>query len=145
MQDIWHQFLESGILDTSNAFGSVEVSISSISCSLSCVVNKILCHFSKRSAFFTEVCNHSISTLLGFLGGLSKAKDQITSARADIGEENIRTRTFVVNSKCQTLFRIWNIFWVSENVNGCSSDWWEERFNIRTSDQFWVHSVSVFK
>lgn len=66
-----------------------------------------LCHLTKSSAFFTEVNDHSTSTLLRFFDCFLDAIDKIWSAGADVGSEHVTSVALAFESgrRCSVLLR----------------------------------------
>lgn len=100
MKGIRHQFLEPNVLHASYIFGTVEIlrSIVSSLLTLTLVVHQVLGHLTQCPPFLPEVDNDTCSSFLRCLDALLDAVEEIWTAGADVGSEDVGAIAFVVDT-----------------------------------------------
>lgn len=57
--------------------------------------------------------------------------------------QDVGSVTLVVNSNSKLLCRIAEEGWISEDVDGLTTDWWKEDIEITTCEQLGIHSTGL--
>lgn len=142
---IRHQSLETHVFDTGNVLCPLEVFARSIFASFPSVVYEVLGHFTKSSTFFTEIDDNTATTFLCFFDSLFYAEDEVRTAGADVGAEDVTAVTFIVNTERKTDVGIGHFCRITEDVDSQTTDGREEKLDVASSDEFGVGTTGFFK
>jgi hypothetical protein len=142
---IRHQGLESHVLHTGNIFCPLEVLACPIFSPLTRIVYEILGNLAESPTFLAEIDHNTATTFLSFLDSLFYAKDEVWTACADIGSENVTAVAFVVDSEGETDIRVCHLGRVAEDVHSETADRGEEELNVVAGDELRVRSSSFLE
>ena len=100
MEGIGHHFLKTSITDTGDGFGLVEILFGGVASLLvaACVVYAELDDLSEGAPFLAEVNDETDTTALGGFDGVLEGVDEVGTAGADVGSENIRANALIMDA-----------------------------------------------
>src|SRR5215470_17970181 len=147
MQGVGHQLLETGILNPRHAFGPLKVRSGHIApfLPLARVVDKELRHLSKRSPLLAVVDNDPESARLRHAHTFLDPVDEIGTAGAYVGPENVRSTALVVHTASNRRPWVDKLLDVAKKVDGRASNWRQKNLQIRARHQFRVHTACLLE
>ncbi len=133
---------------------------------LPCVVDEELCHLAKRPTFLPEIDNNTHATLLRCSYAFLDSVDEVWTAGAYVGSENIRPveglkpsprRTsnkdrhlsapvaFVVNTDSTFFRRVSAILHRAEDVDCLTADWWQKDVDVGACNKLREHPAGLLE
>src|SRR6266481_2177052 len=99
VENVGHQLLKAHVLHTGDAFGTAEIGVGGVAARLPLagVVDEELSDLAQRPPLLAVVDDDPDPALLGGLDADFDAVDEVRTARADIGAEDIRAIALVMN------------------------------------------------
>lgn len=137
--------MEPHILHTRDVLRTLEVFARPVLAALPSVIHKILGHFAKGSAFLAEVDDDATTTFLGLFDSLLHAEDEVGSACANIGTEDITTIALVVDAESKSDVRIRHFRRVTEDVYREATDGGKEELDVGACDEFGIGATGLFE
>src|SRR6266481_4313358 len=147
VEDVGHQLLKAHVLYAGDAFGAAEIAVGGVAAGLPLagIVDEELGDLAERPPLLAVVNDDPYPALLRGLDADFDAVDEVRTARADIGAEDIRAVALVMDAAGDNRLGVGDPFDVAKEINRHPADRRQQDFDIGPGDELGEHPPGLLE